>query len=217
MKKQDEGFSWSKRVKATLTLLLVTVFARYDPFGLRHQALQRLKSILGDRYRELRKSAHPSVGWSILSSVWTWVVFVPALLAVAVHLTGIVPRHLVLPREVVSESLSLVSPIPLSLVGLVIPFLALAVSVVYSKMGTGAVAYVMKNNRVVRIVYAALSILGLLLILRFSLAIAASVIGDQATLRLVLNVGWLVAFMSVWWVLLLIVLAGIGVSSVLAA
>jgi len=213
---KENYIKWLDRFTVTTTLVFVYVFARFDVLGTHQKACQRLKSILGSRYGDFKKSTNANIGKKALTSAWTWVLIVPALIASALHLTGIATRSLTLPSNVVSESLSLVSPVPLALVGLVIPFLALAVSVVYSKMGSGAVAYAMKHNRVIRLVYSALIILGILIVLRFSLGIADSVFGKDTTTQIISSAGWLIAFLSAWWVLYLIVLAGIGIYSVLA-
>ena len=207
---------WIKRLISVAILIFVFVFARFDVRGVRYNARRRLKSILGSRYSAFRKATKSNVVRVVITTTWTWSLIVPCIIAFVLHFTGIASSRLTLPSNVVSESLSLFSPVPLVLVGLVIPFLALAVSVVYSKMGSGAVAYAMKHNRVVWLVYSALVILGALILLQFFLAITDSVLGQEASGRIVSSVGWLIAFMSAWWVLYLIVLAGIGVTSVLA-
>jgi len=208
--------SWTGRVRNTLSLSLVILLARFDWCGVRYRARQHLKGILGSRYRVFRISTKSHFIRSWFAATWMWGIVIPSFICVLLYVIGIVPDSFNVSNDVLTQSLAIFLPVPLALVGLIIPFLALAVSVVYSRMGSGAVAYAMKQNRVTRLVYSALVILGLLVLTQLFLKISDTVLGNDLAAEVISSAGWVFALMNTWWVIYLIILAGIGVTSVLA-
>ncbi|HEX2897594.1 MAG TPA: hypothetical protein VHP63_06050, partial [candidate division Zixibacteria bacterium] len=176
-----------------------------------------MKEILGAQFGEFRKSTKSHLIKKYLTATWTWSLIVPGFLGVFLFFTARVPEEYRLSKDILSQTLAIFLPVPLALVGLVIPFLALAVSVVYSRMGSGAVAYAMKRNRVIRIVYSALFVLGVLILIQLFTKICDALLGSDMAMDVISSIGWVVVILSTWWIIFLLILAGIGVASVLAA
>ncbi len=107
------------------------------------------------------------------------------------------------------ELLKIIVSIPLAIVGLVIPFLALAANLVFSKMGIGTIKHSLKSHGIKGTIFTALTVLGLELLLAFWLKILPSSFNSTSILFVVL--------LSFAWSLGLIVSAGLKTATVVRA
>lgn len=201
----------------SLQLIFIVLIAQFDFRGIKYHAKLELKQVLKSNFGGLKRSGLVKTIMGVLSSVWFLGFVLPIVILFILKQEGLAPLLSPPSYEETTATFKLLIPIPLALIGLIIPFVTLSLGIVHSRVGHGAISHSLKGSRMPRLVYYSVSVLGLIIIFFTFTHLGPSIFGIEFTYRVLLQYGWSALFFCSWLIAILLILTVSSIRAVVSS
>lgn len=174
-----------------------------------------LKRSLGHNFKRLRPARNKASRIIEICRSSLWLLLLPLGICSLARLVGLPDLWFQASRDVIERTLVTALTVPIALVGVVIPFLALAVTHVYAKMGLGAIKYAFRQKAIRHLIFTSLFVLSL----EFSALVAIRVLRPDVVSQEVNGAlatwGNVALFFLGWWTVYLVGFAARTITQVM--
>lgn len=186
-----------------------------DRWGFNWRVERALQQALGQNIGKISTKRHRANLLLEILIVLILLILVPIGLLIVLFALGVPVEWFSASRDTVEKTLVNSMTVPIALIGIVIPFLTLAVTHVYASLGLGAIKHAFKHQSFRRLIFSALIVLAgefaMLTILRL---LRTDLIGAEAT-KMLAGLGNAFVVATAWWTIFLILSATIAISNVI--